>query len=287
MKKILLIILICIQINTRAKAQDQILIPLADTIWVDGQMSVDEWSGSDSVEINFLSTKKVKIYFKHDGENLLLCYKGNLESANVRFPEVLLDINFDRSLDFLSDDWWFHVSTTDCEYKGAYGNYASCATSKVTWQANNILQGLPLTDLVEIKIPFRTVGIDLSRNDTIGISFLVSNTFNAFNHWPISASRFIPGSWGIGILEKFSTDINTLRTDELIVYPNPVNDLLNIKTNQINLLEYFIYNSIGELVVTGKIKENKINIDELKNGVYLLRLMNINNEFLSKKIIKN
>lgn len=285
MKKILTLILLCNSLNL--KAQNQIIIPYGDSIFVDGIISADEWTDTDSIEINFLNTKKVKVYYKHDLENLLFCYKGNLESANVRFPEILLDLQFDRSSNFQSDDWWFHVSATDCEYKGAYGNYSNCALTKSLWTANNITQGVPLTDLVEIKIPFSSIGIQLSNIDTIGISFLVTNTANAFNHWPTNANRLNPSTWGKAIIEKTKTGLSKLKSDDFILFPNPGNTTLYIKTNLIKFNKYEIYNSIGERILNGEINNNSIRIEELKSGMYILRAQTNNKEITIKRFLKN
>lgn len=64
----------------------------------------------------------------------------------------------------------------------------------------------------------------------------------------------------------------------LIVYPNPVHDRLTIKTTVSDFSGVEIYNMIGEVVLTSSSKE--IQVSELTNGVYFLRMIN------SEEVIK-
>lgn len=73
-----------------------------------------------------------------------------------------------------------------------------------------------------------------------------------------------------------TTVVQTLMTrDEetltLSLYPNPVNDLLHIQTEQ-NIDRVIIYNLQGqEMVVTN---EKELNVDHLTSGVYLVKIIN-------------
>lgn len=78
--------------------------------------------------------------------------------------------------------------------------------------------------------------------------------------------------------------IDTVKiADKLIIYPNPVKTDLNIKTtNRISAIE--IYNVLGLRVMTEK--STKINIEHLSNGVYTLKVIDINGNKSIKKFIK-
>lgn len=79
-------------------------------------------------------------------------------------------------------------------------------------------------------------------------------------------------------LENFSTSTFSL-------YPNPASSVLHLKSNNIAVSEYAIYNVIGKLVTTKKIAESndvEINIDNLEEGIYFI---NVNNQHL--KFIKH
>ena len=70
---------------------------------------------------------------------------------------------------------------------------------------------------------------------------------------------------------------------EVGLYPNPVNDVLNIDIkDEISSVE--IYALQGQKVLSSK--ENKINVSELPSGIYLVRVVDVNNNIATKKIIK-
>jgi hypothetical protein len=55
------------------------------------------------------------------------------------------------------------------------------------------------------------------------------------------------------------------------VYPNPVNDLLNVQTELTGDVQYRISNTAGQLVAQGQVDEG-INMQSVSNGLYLLEL---------------
>ncbi len=79
--------------------------------------------------------------------------------------------------------------------------------------------------------------------------------------------------------ESFNT--NNL---EVGLYPNPVNDILNIDTKE-EILSVEVFALQGQKVMTSK--ENTINVAELPAGIYLVRIEDVNNNIATKKIIKN
>lgn len=71
---------------------------------------------------------------------------------------------------------------------------------------------------------------------------------------------------------------------EVGLYPNPVNDILNIDTNE-EILSVEVFALQGQKVLSSK--QNKINVAELPAGIYLVRIEDVNNNIATKKIIKN
>ncbi|MEE6126130.1 M43 family zinc metalloprotease [Chryseobacterium arthrosphaerae] len=57
------------------------------------------------------------------------------------------------------------------------------------------------------------------------------------------------------------------------VYPNPVNDILNI-TGLSGETQFEIHNAVGQLVKNGKTSNNQIHVSELAKGVYVITLNN-------------
>ncbi len=273
-------------------AQSTISIPQSSSATIDGKISAGEWDNCDSIEISF-SGRKVKVLFKHDGANLYLAYRGSLQSANVRFPEVLLDINNDKSPGWMVDDWWFHVSATDCDYQGQYGNYDSCAAVRPNWTAvPNFTMGGKITDTVEVKIPFHTVGLDLNVSDSIGLAFNVTNTLNQWNYWPTSADKDVPLTWGTAFFQRlnFSTAENSVPAT-VSIYPNPNNGNFTLIASELLSIDAIrIYDLTGRLIHDSYINEVNENgqfqiESHLPSGTYYIAVQSGNQNYLSKLIM--
>lgn len=93
-----------------------------------------------------------------------------------------------------------------------------------------------------------------------------------------------------------TTEISNLYTSNMLTYenfnannlevglfPNPVNDILNIDTKE-EILSVEVFAFQGQKVMSSK--ENKINVSQLPAGIYLVRIQDVNNNIATKKIIK-
>ena len=227
MNKIITSLLLFIAISINVSAQ-YVYVRSGSTVVIDGIASPMEWGDADSVFITISSGVEVTVKFKHDGSNFNFAFMGNLESFNVRFPEILFDIDNDKSAGWMND-WWFHVSATDCESNNAANDYSNCNAVQPDWTAeSNFNTGAPITDTVEIQIPFTKVGFMSTQTDTIGLTFDVTNTLNAWNYWPSGASNTNPGTWGSAIIE-FPTGVkDQARQETLFIYPNPASEFFMV-----------------------------------------------------------
>ena len=72
------------------------------------------------------------------------------------------------------------------------------------------------------------------------------------------------------------------------LYPNPVSDILKIKTMSSNILSVKLYSINGKLFRTYSFENRQVELDlsAFENGFYLLQIQT-DNELLFKKIIKN
>lgn len=59
--------------------------------------------------------------------------------------------------------------------------------------------------------------------------------------------------------------------NNLVVYPNPVNNILNFKT-ELNISKIEVYDIAGRILSSNSVFENKIDLSELKTGNYILKL---------------
>ncbi|MEM9023659.1 MAG: FlgD immunoglobulin-like domain containing protein [Bacteroidota bacterium] len=200
---------------------------------IDGQLSLAEWDTTARVAIPGPGNDSVAVYYAHDSTALYLAFLGRLESANARFPEAMLDLNHSRSNGWEADDWWFHVSATDCSSNGTPNDFSNCQLVQPDWEGvPNFDPGLPMTDTVEMRIPFATIGLDLAVTDTIGLALNTTNTFNAWDYWPATADVLSPATWGEAVFERpfvSSAHIRPFPALRLRAHPNPFQDRVTIR----------------------------------------------------------
>lgn len=80
-----------------------------------------------------------------------------------------------------------------------------------------------------------------------------------------------------------SADDLTIRNNDIIIYPNPVNDILQLKTTK-NIKSVNIYNSIGVLVYNNNSKI--LDLSNFNQGIYFLKIITFDNENYTSKILK-
>ena len=80
------------------------------------------------------------------------------------------------------------------------------------------------------------------------------------------------------VTNNYTTSIqNTLGLQEIdfiniiSVYPNPVKDIINFKTEH-NISKFEVYDIAGRILSSNSVSENKIDLSELKTGNYILKL---------------
>jgi hypothetical protein len=92
--------------------------------------------------------------------------------------------------------------------------------------------------------------------------------------------------WGTrkGELWSLTAGINELKID-FSISPNPVQNELNIQSNESNL-SYSIYNLNGQTLKTEQLSIDRIiSVNELENGMYLLQLKSGNRKSIQKFIV--
>ncbi|WP_262148084.1 fibronectin type III domain-containing protein [Chryseobacterium foetidum] len=102
---------------------------------------------------------------------------------------------------------------------------------------------------------------------------------------PVNCTSFADGEvedYTVRIQKK--PVINALDQTEIILYPNPVKTVLNIK-NISAKANYKIYSAAGQLVSSGLIVNNKIDVSRLINGLYIIDVVD-GNITVQKKFIK-
>lgn len=94
-------------------------------------------------------------------------------------------------------------------------------------------------------------------------------------------------SWYDGDLGKFvlSVDDTSVENADFVIYPNPTSDgIISIKSND-NFDVFGIYGMNGDLLLNGKITNNKIDFSRLPKGIYYIKLLNLDKKIVLKKVI--
>jgi N-acetylmuramoyl-L-alanine amidase len=76
--------------------------------------------------------------------------------------------------------------------------------------------------------------------------------------------------------------------NQITIYPNPSSDLINISSNyNLDINKLYVYDLNGRLLKTKEGNDlNKLNISELTNGIYLLKIVNNENKQAVFRIVK-
>ncbi len=119
----------------------------------------------------------------------------------------------------------------------------------------------------------------------------------AWGFGPFASSRVSdwldPGDTGVTTLDIFPAvlSVDEFALEGLIdVYPNPVNDNLNVVLSNVNEdVSYTIYNTLGQYVSKGNLTANStqiINMSQQERGIYFIKLSTASNS-ITRKIVKN
>ena len=104
----------------------------------------------------------------------------------------------------------------------------------------------------------------LGNTDSVDVVISKGNSVYLVNGLPVNQLHQIYLSEITGIDELY-------KSNSIKIYPNPVNDILNIVHNFTYDLTFTLYNSSGQLLKTG-IVHNQIDVSSLKSSFYFLKL---------------
>ncbi|MEO8233943.1 MAG: M4 family metallopeptidase [Flavobacterium sp.] len=117
----------------------------------------------------------------------------------------------------------------------------------------------------------------------------VSMDYNAI---PTSCQSFTYGQvedYTVNITASFAitatTELNSVEALSFNLYPNPVENMLNISVIDNRKATYRIYNMIGQDVKSGNLNQNEINVSNLESGLYIFEV-NDGEKTITKKFVK-
>ena len=89
-----------------------------------------------------------------------------------------------------------------------------------------------------------------------------------------------------GFVSATATSTKYLDPGLVTIFPNPVRQNLQIKTGSLTFDQYTLFNLNGQPLLQGAINA-EINVGELNNGTYLLRLTNASGVLMKKLVIQH
>jgi hypothetical protein len=87
--------------------------------------------------------------------------------------------------------------------------------------------------------------------------------------------------------ETCALNVDGFSKEPISIYPNPASDKLNIKSDIDEIQNVTIFDSLGRIVLNlNTLTSNEIDIQHLKNGVYIIKFESLNS-VQNKRFIKN
>lgn len=80
---------------------------------------------------------------------------------------------------------------------------------------------------------------------------------------------------------------STYLEDQVSFYPNPAEDLIKVTNVSGELVEFSVYNILGDKVISAQLTkvETEMSLDKLPSGVYIIAF-HANNKTITERLIK-
>ena len=231
-------------------------------------------ASSNIADIDISSDDKIMIsgWFLSFNNSQALCL-ARLNSNGT------LDTTFD-SYNLPENGSWFSIFDVKCLNDGKY--IINGSFNFYNGQSSNKIAKLNHNGTID-----NTFNVGTGANDIIWETeiqadgkILIGGDFTTFNN--INKNRIARLGNTILSISEIEKSLN------FVVYPNPTSEFLNFG-NDIKISNLQILNSLGQEIKKFneiELLNNKINIQDLTNGIYFIKL-NIEDIIISKKIIKN
>lgn len=132
-------------------------------------------------------------------------------------------------------------------------------------------------------------GLQMECHQTVRFGYLNRKTFA--DSLAITLANYLQIHQNLNLLMNCglttsSTENNTLENNSIHVFPNPVLDILQFPTENVNgNYEMIIFNTFGEVVLKAT-NQNKLNVSHLTSGLYFMRLKDEQHRIWNGKMIK-
>ena len=265
------------------------------------------YTGNDTVRFDhfdaFVENDKLYVYLMEDTRNNTV---GVGDKRPLYFKEFTLGIN-DTSNTIVLEAENFTTASAGI-----------VATDNSSASGGKIIGEFRNTNFLEYKFQVAATGVydfnlfasnrnrddstmDVLINGVLFADFKITRTFdwNVFQASSISNITLNEGENTIRITQKRSLSsrpdkielslkstlsTNNFNKEDVTIYPNPSNGIVNIKSSLENL-DYQLFNIQGKLVQKNTIQNNRLNFSNFSKGIYFLKLSSDNNSIVKKIII--
>ena len=229
-------------------------VTFIDSIYVDDY----EWDATNGLS-HFVRPQAAR---SQDGSKTFYTWIGSdvMLSAEREFPDVW-GIGYDIA-GVMGNNGWSNIKNL------SLGNNSNYLSAYQTVAVDAIENGLDET--WELAIVYGT--------DIVGTS--LANGLTAPQWHFLRGVGFSAGDWSTGINE------NILSDNDVTLYPNPTNGIIQIYINDAKEFNYNIIDVVGNLVATSHVNGSKTSIDLTNNskGVYFVTI-NSENGAVTKKLM--
>ncbi len=135
---------------------------------------------------------------------------------------------------------------------------------------------------------FLNIGYDINTDSRSNIFTRTTADWQKLNKSTTKGSLMIRPSFGVALYPTNIVQTSQSTTRDLLLYPNPVSEELNISgvpAKTIMGSHAFIYNSLGQVVYQDVISQPTINVNDFKNGFYIIQLKTHNGQKIAGKFI--
>jgi len=232
-------------------------------------------------------------YSVNSGTPATYTWNGNIDSYQIEtiaLPGIAYTIEANNTIEVSiandDDNANNNASSTFGETNLASTNYLNLLLNtddhgdQTTWEIKNpsgdvVFSGGPYDDNTNVNLPivlqeggchsFRI--IDAGGNGSSSIVLYDSNSDVIYSS---------PGSYGAGAETSFISDgvlgVNSNALEEVSIYPNPTNSILNIKNAENASIE--VYDVLGKLILskTNIAFNEQVNVSKLQTGTYFIKL---------------
>ena len=243
---------------------------------VTASISNDATSGTQSAEITFAQTitQAPTLY-----NNYRWTADEGTTISNVQRATVTWDMKYTDNPDGLPTQiaprWKMNIATSGSGSSGDRITYGAQVDATDTWATYTRTRTIAAAcaDVAEGAAcyddeTYSNIELGLAaKGGAPGVKLLVDNVITSITATSLGTS-----------------DIDVDETFDIKVYPNPVSDILNVKSNS-EIIAMDVVNMIGQVVIKQFGRSNSLNVSTLSPGLYILKTKNENSTESIKRFI--